>query len=124
MARLSFCPSSLQPALYRQNVRPLVVQRGGRVHPPPRGDQAGTDVDLAMVEHRLAALDEDVGAPEGLGGGHDVAVVEVPHGLRDVLCDPHHFVQREAVFSQVQVSVEGVSFSNKSWKITTTRDQF
>ena len=72
----------------------------------------GTEFDREVVEDRFAALDEDVGAPEGLGGGDDLAVVEVPHGLGDVLGHPHHLVRREAVLAEMQMGVKSITFFN------------
>ena len=91
-------PVYLQPALLRicQNVML-----------PPR---EGTELDREVVEDRFPALNEDVVAPEGLGGGNDLAVVEVPHGLGNVLGYPHHFVRREAVLAQVKMGVKSITF--------------
>ena len=98
-------PVYLQPALLRicQNVML-----------PPR---EGTELDREMVEDRLAALDEDVGAPEGLGGGNDLAVVEVPHGLGNVLGHPHHLVRWEAVLAEVKMGVKSITFFNEMDKL-------
>ena len=92
----------LQPSLLRicQDVMP----------PAARVGRESTEFDREMVEDRLAALDEDVGAPEGLGGGDDLAVVEVPHGLGNVLGHPHHLVRWEAVLAEVKMGVKSVTF--------------
>ena len=84
---------------------------------PRRVGREGTEFDREMVEDRFAALNEDVGAPEGLGGGNDLAVVEIPHGLRNVLGDPHYFVQWEAVLAEMQMGVKSITFFNEMDKL-------